>query len=563
MNNEIRILIVDDDRIIRVAVKRILSKSRMNFVVDEISNSSLMLEVLKTKKFDCIILDYVLSDTTGIDIIKDLIDFKINTPVIMMTGQGDELIAVKALKAGAYDYLPKSILSHNDAQEILTYTIQNAINLFKIKYERERTTNSLRKSEERYRSIVEHSPMLILRFFPDDKIISFVNDGFCEYFNTTRAAVIGENVYPYIFEDNSENSDNIIKALTKENPVYNFNHYSNTEKGMRWQLWTLQAFYDKQGNILEYQCIGEDITPLKEAEKELNNQKLYFQSILDSQENIIIVTDKNEIIEANHSFLIFFGYRNLDEFKKEHSDIIDLALNIPGYISKKKNVHWIDAILNGSSTERLISFKSEGSHNAKIFSVNISILSLAEREVYVVTFSDVTALEQKSKTFEEKASIDALTGIYNKDKFYEMINNNIDASKKYNINLSIIFFDIDHFKNINDTFGHQTGDNVLQELVTIIKGCIRESDVFARWGGEEFIVLLLRADMENALKAADKFRKKINISDFKDVKHVTCSFGVTMLSKNDDMDKFVNRADKALYKAKESGRNRVVGIKPK
>ncbi len=562
MSNEIKILIVDDDRLIRTAVKRILLKSGRNFDVDEIPNISTLFEKLKIKKYDCIILDYVLSEATGIDVLKELTNFKINIPVIMMTGQGDELIAVKALKAGASDYLPKSILTHNDVQEILTYTIQNAINLSRIKSERERTANALRKSEERYRSLVEHSPMLIMRFFPDDKSVSFVNDGFCKYFNTRRDNVIGESVNPYIFDDENNSSDSIFKLLTPENPAVSFDHYSRIGKEMRWQLWTLQAFFDSQGKILEFQCMGEDITPLKKAEKELNNQKVFFQSILDSQENIIIVTDKNEILEINHSFLIFFGYRNLEEFKKEHADIIELALDIPGYISKKIKGHWIDAVLNGSGTERLISFKPEGARSAKIFSVNINLLSL-EREVYVVTFSDVTALEQKSKTFEEKASIDALTGIFNKDKFYEMISNDIEAAKKHKTNLSLIFFDIDHFKNINDTYGHQTGDDVLQQLVDVIRGSIREPDIFARWGGEEFVVLLPRTDMNNALKAAEKFRRQVMNADFKDAGRVTCSFGVTNLNLNDDIDTFVNRADRGLYKAKESGRNRVVGIKSK
>jgi diguanylate cyclase (GGDEF)-like protein/PAS domain S-box-containing protein len=562
MSNEIKILIIDDDRLIRTAVKRILLKSGLNFDVDEIAGSSLLYEKLKSKKYDCIILDYVLADTTGIDVLKELNNQKIIIPVIMMTGQGDELTAVKALKAGASDYLPKSILTHNDVREILTYTIQNTINLFNIKSGRERTANALRKSEERYRSLVEHSPMLIMRFFPDDKSLSFVNDGFCKYFNTVRENVIGENVSQYIFDDESSNSDEIIKSLIPESPAISFDHCSKMEKDMKWQLWTLQALYDKQGNILEFQCMGEDITPLKKAEKELNYQKVFFQSILDSLENIIIVTDKNEILEANHSFLIFFGYRNLDEFKKEHSDVIELALDIPGYITKKSKGFWIDDILDGSGSERLISFKPEGVRNAKIFSVNINMLSL-EREVYVVTFSDVTALEQKSKTFEEKASIDALTGIFNKDKFYEMISNDIEAAKKNKSNLSLIFFDIDHFKGINDTYGHQTGDDVLQQLATVIRECIREMDIFARWGGEEFIVLLPRTDMDNALKVAEKFRKEVMNTDFKDIKQMTCSFGVTTLNSNDDVDKFVNRADRGLYKAKENGRNRVVGIKAK
>ncbi|MFH0974877.1 MAG: diguanylate cyclase [Spirochaetota bacterium] len=561
MSKEIKVLIVDDDRLIRVAVKRILEKNNHNFSVDEATNSSHLLETLKAKKYDCIILDYVLADTTGIDVLKQLSEYKIYTPVIMMTGQGDELIAVKALKAGAYDYLPKSILSNNEAAEILSYTIQNAINLFKIKNERERTMNALQKSEERYRSLIEHSPMLILRFFPDDKLISFVNDGYCTYYNTTRADMIGKTFYECIFEEDPEMTDKIINSLIIKNPFASFEHSSGKEP-VRWQLWTLQALYGKQGKILEYQCIGEDITPIKNAEKDLYNQKLYFQSILDSQDNIIIVTDKKEILEANLSFLKFFGYQSLSAFKKEHKDIIELAVNIPGYITKKNSLHWIDSILKNPNAERLISFKYEGLEYPKIFSLTISQLSL-EREVYVVTFSDVTELEQKSKTFEEKASIDALTGIFNKDKFDEMLAFNVISAKKYNSSLSLIFFDIDHFKNINDTYGHQAGDDVLQQLAGVIKNCIRKFDIFARWGGEEFTVLLPKTDLDNALKAAEKFRKQVMNTEFKTIRHLTCSFGVAKLQEDDNPDKLVARADKALYKAKESGRNRVVGLKSK
>jgi diguanylate cyclase (GGDEF)-like protein/PAS domain S-box-containing protein len=560
MKKEIRILIIDDDKLIRVAVKRTLEKSGHDFKVDEASDSASISNMLQSKRFDCIIVDFFLTDTTGLDVIKKLIELRINTPVIMLTGQGDELVAVKAMKAGAYDYLPKSILSHNDAAEILSYTMLNAINSYKSRIEQERMTIALRKSEERYRSLVEHSPMLIIRFFPDDKSISFVNDGFCAYFNTTRAEVIGESIYKYILGESQE-TDIDIDSLNIENPVVSFNNYSKTDKGIIWQIWTLQALFDRFGKLLEYQCIGEDITPIKRAEKDIYNQKLYFQSILDSQENMIIVTDKKKIIEANHSFLIFFGYRNLDDFKSEHSDIIELALDIPGYITNNGKSHWIDSILNDSCSQKLAAFRPENTKPAKIFSININILSIEEGEVYVATFSDVTELERKSKTFEEKASNDALTGIYNKDKFYEILSSEVELAKKYKNDLSVIFFDIDHFKKINDTYGHQVGDNVLHELVQITKTCMRKSDIFSRWGGEEFIVLLPQIDIDDALQVGEKFRKKIMQYNFNEVQHVTCSFGVTTLSENDTVEKLVKRADKALYKAKETGRNRVVGIK--
>ncbi len=560
MEKENHILIVDDDRLMRVAIQRILAKSDGSFVAEEASDSAAMMNILEEKDIDCVILDYLLVDTDGLSVLEELKKRDIDIPVIMMTGQGDEMIAVKTLKAGAYDYLPKSILSHNDATEILSYTIENAINLHEANVERTRTAIALRKSEERYRSLVEKSPMLIIRFFPDDHIISFVNDTLCSYYGIERSQLAGESIYKYVLNNDMEDIKEVINSLTKENSVTNLEYYSKTGKGMRWQLWTFQALLGPGGEILEYQCIGEDITPLKKAEEELYKQKVYFQSILDSQENMIMVTDKSEIIEANHSLLIYFGYKSLDDLRQAHSDIIELALDVPDYIKETEGIHWIDAVLKDPESSRLISFRSEWRKETKVFSVNISLLSL-EREVYVVTFSDVTLLEKRSKTFEEKASLDALTGIFNKDKFNELLESNIEMAKRYDNDLSLIFFDIDHFKKVNDTYGHQTGDYVLQEVVNIISRSMRKSDIFARWGGEEFVVLLPQINIENAIKVADKFRKKIMDFDFRDVKQLTCSFGVTMLGKTDGIDKFVKRADRGLYKAKESGRNRVVGVK--
>ncbi|MBN2038599.1 MAG: diguanylate cyclase [Spirochaetes bacterium] len=560
MQKKIRVLIVDDDRIIRVAVQRILNRNSNAYSIDEADSRSAMMDMLKKNEYDCIILDYFLRDTEGLHLLEDLKQMKIQTPVIMMTGQGDEMIAVRTLKAGAYDYLPKSILNHNDAAEILIYTIQNTVDKYLASLERSRTAIALRKSEERYRSLVENSPILIMRFFPDDLQLSFVNDSLCNYFGFDRSRLLGESIFETIFKEDNDDVKKTIDSLTSENPVLNLDHYSMTGNGMRWQMWTFQALLDDNSTILEYQCIGEDITLIKTAEKELYKQKVYLQSMLDSQENMIIVTDKKEILEANHGFLIFFGYRNLDEFKKEHTDLIELALDIPDYITNKDHVHWIDSVLNGLYAQPLIAFHPEWRDESRVFSVNINMLSL-EHEVYVVTFSDVTQLEEKSKSFEEKATIDALTNIYNKEKFNELLLANVEICRRYNNDLSVFFFDIDHFKRVNDTYGHQTGDFILQDVAAIINGSKRKVDVFARWGGEEFVILLPNTELKNALKVAEKMRKKIYSHKYKDDITISCSFGVTELKDMDSPAGLISRADKALYKAKQSGRNRVVGMK--
>jgi diguanylate cyclase (GGDEF)-like protein len=117
--------------------------------------------------------------------------------------------------------------------------------------------------------------------------------------------------------------------------------------------------------------------------------------------------------------------------------------------------------------------------------------------------------------------------------------------------------DIDHFKNVNDTYGHLVGDNVLINLARLVSENIRESDIFARWGGEEFILLLPNVDVSLAEKIVTELRLKIQLKEFEKVGYLTCSFGLTEYVRGDDINSITKRADDALYEAKESGRNRV------
>jgi len=117
--------------------------------------------------------------------------------------------------------------------------------------------------------------------------------------------------------------------------------------------------------------------------------------------------------------------------------------------------------------------------------------------------------------------------------------------------------DIDKFKNINDTFGHKAGDNALMLISQVIKNSMRSTDTVARWGGEEFIMLIVNTDKEEVLGIAEKLRKSIAEMTPEDTDSITASFGITFFNEGDNEEAFVSRADKALYKAKENGRNRI------
>lgn len=156
------------------------------------------------------------------------------------------------------------------------------------------------------------------------------------------------------------------------------------------------------------------------------------------------------------------------------------------------------------------------------------------------------------------AGIDHLTQVYNRNKFYELVEIEERLSKRYGYESAIMLLDIDHFKKVNDNYGHSWGDKVLKTMASEILKNIREVDIFARWGGEEFVILLPHADKSGALAAAEKTRKLVYESELKELEDISISIGVTTIDpENYDIDKAIKRADKAMYNAKENGRNRV------
>jgi diguanylate cyclase (GGDEF)-like protein/PAS domain S-box-containing protein len=182
----------------------------------------------------------------------------------------------------------------------------------------------------------------------------------------------------------------------------------------------------------------------------------------------------------------------------------------------------------------------------------------------VTVFQDITerkraAVELKllNEILAQQATSDPLTGIANRLKFNDRLSNEIQRSKRFGTPLSLMMFDIDHFKRVNDTHGHLTGDAVLRELTSLVGRYVRMHDIFARWGGEEFMIMLVNTTAENARLFAEKLRSTIASSKFYTVGQITCSFGVAQLKLEDTDDRFTHRVDEALYQAKVKGRNRV------
>jgi diguanylate cyclase (GGDEF)-like protein len=193
-------------------------------------------------------------------------------------------------------------------------------------------------------------------------------------------------------------------------------------------------------------------------------------------------------------------------------------------------------------------------YNWIITTSGITLLVISVFFLNRVIFPKIMRLENELQIL---ASTDSLTKVYNRAKYDEIMEREIERAKRHNRFLSIVMFDIDVFKRINDTYGHLSGDRVLKTIVSLIKEEVRKIDYLIRWGGDEFILILPETNLEGTKGLAERIRNSIANHKFDNMEGVTVSLGITHFRKGDSEGTLMKRADEALYKAKMNGGNRV------
>ncbi len=172
---------------------------------------------------------------------------------------------------------------------------------------------------------------------------------------------------------------------------------------------------------------------------------------------------------------------------------------------------------------------------------------------------DVDERRQREDELERRIAFDHLTGAYNRIKLEHQLETETQKADRVGYPVTLVMFDVDRFKRVNDTLGHDVGDRVLQELVRRVQSRIRQTDMLARWGGEEFMLMLPGTDYRGGLKLAETIRREIADTPFPEAGTVTVSFGVGTYRAGEPLKPLIKRVDQALYRAKDEGRNRVVG----
>ncbi len=245
----------------------------------------------------------------------------------------------------------------------------------------------------------------------------------------------------------------------------------------------------------------------------------------------------------------------------------NLEVAVSNYMSSP-----VETIDEDASIKESLEFLKKNHHKRVVVVDNKGYLSdvISQQELISLSYSRWTILmkkyqeelneinnmlEDKNNEYKIMASTDPLTGLYNRYKFSELFDSSYISMQQSHNDLSIILLDIDFFKHINDTYGHNMGDQVLIQVTHVLLRSLRNIDIVCRWGGEEFIVLLPSASLANAFVIAEKLRISIETMKIDTASSVTASFGVSQVLEGDDMRDAIHRADKALYLAKHSGRN--------
>jgi len=166
-------------------------------------------------------------------------------------------------------------------------------------------------------------------------------------------------------------------------------------------------------------------------------------------------------------------------------------------------------------------------------------------------------LEEALEKIKQISITDKLTGLYNRYHIDSVLENNQKMADRHDICYGLILLDIDDFKLVNDTYGHNAGDLLLKEFSSLLKNSIRQTDILGRWGGEEFLIIVSHTSEDSLLTLAEHIREKIENYSFTDIPKITASFGVSLLKKDEEIQSVLHRADIALYKAKEKGKNMV------
>ncbi|SHE90812.1 PAS domain S-box-containing protein/diguanylate cyclase (GGDEF) domain-containing protein [Thermoanaerobacter uzonensis DSM 18761] len=298
-----------------------------------------------------------------------------------------------------------------------------------------------------------------------------------------------------------------------------------------------------------------DITERQKIERELKERNEVLSTIMESAgDAIIMLDDSGKVTFWNPAAERILGYSKEEIIGKDlHMFMIqDMRL----YEAYREAFKKFRSTGRGSVVGKTVEMKTRHKNGYEIdVELSLSAVRIKDGWYAIGIIRDISERKRFEELLYRQSITDPLTNIYNRRFFMQMLEQEIERVKRNKKFFSLIMFDLDHFKNVNDRFGHAAGDTVLKSVADTVKGRIRKTDYFARWGGEEFIILLPETSLNNAVELAEELREQISTIELQGIDRVTASFGVTEYRDTDTIDTVLIRVDNMLYEAKSAGRN--------
>ncbi|WP_051617343.1 GGDEF domain-containing response regulator [Desulfonatronovibrio hydrogenovorans] len=547
------ILVIDDDQIMLTSLGHLLSKSGFNVL--SANSGTKGLEMARYRRPDLILLDIMLPDVSGLELCRMIKNDPAlsTTRIIMISGMKvSPTDQAQGLNAGADGYMIKPL----HAQELLA-RIRTLLRSRIIEEELEDKEKALQKAQLQWQETFDSisDPIVIL-----DKghRIMQANKEFLHSLGLDLEQIRGRQCSSL--------------ACTEENPFDEFPDLGMLENDLELTkeifsktlgghfLVKVTPMTDHKGLITGYVHVARNISSLKATQDQLNKVSNEYEKVFHgTQDALFLMQVENETtfrFIRNNLFHQQATGLTLEALRgKTPQDLLGQKVGSLVAANYKK---CLDAGESVSYEEKLSLPGGE-----RVWSTTLTPVFQNDKITHIVgSAQDITERKRAEERLRYLATTDELTGLWNRRHFMDTLNKEMERARRYNQRFSLIMLDIDHFKKINDQYGHDAGDSILEHLAGLVKKHLRQVDVPGRLGGEEFAIILPQTDMNGAYMMAERLRTAMEETSFnydQTVIKFTISLGVAEYQLDSlHQDQLLKMADAALYQAKKQGRNQTV-----
>lgn len=545
-DESIKVLVIDDDDVDREKILRLLKKIPLDVSVKEGSSAKDATSLINEFEFDCAILDYQLKDALGSDIVN-LMKKRNAHPVaiIMVSNNTDQQLVANVVRDGVFDYLPKQYLAVENLHQSLINGLEWAHH-----------EQIIREDSERLEQLGQGLPHLI---WSCDTL------GNCEFLNRKWLDYTGKSITTHLghgwieaihVEDQTEFLSKWIESLKLKTPFYSKSRMQKSTGEYEWFDIRSNPHVDKNQNVIRWLCSATNIHELEMINRALVVSENQFHACFDNSPiPMLLIAETGDVIQHNDAFIKLLGVG------REYTvDNIKQILSEDHHLDHKDKIKDLK-ILSNAHVEFETVYVGQLERKIPALVYAAAIEGPQSVNLFLLQIFDLTDLKNREQELIRLAHFDTLTNLFNRARLYQELNGLITRYERHKIPFAILFGDVDHFKQINDGFGHDIGDYVLRVVARRLKKILRQDDMIARLGGDEFIILL---DGVNRYEVVASIAEKILSSIVKPIRiqgsqkiHINMSLGIGLFpSDGHDAATLLRNADSALYEAKNNGRGR-------